>query len=241
LCYFSSISIRVKIIETRFGAKFIQSESFLPVYSASAFTFPSLPVISNEDPEHITFMQWGLIPFWTKNQETALEIREKTLNARAETIFEKSYFRQAAQSKRCLVIADGFFEWRHVNKQTYPYYIRLVDHSPFALAGLWDRWVNKETGEIQFTFSIVTTRANALLEKVHNTKKRMPVILAMEKERTWLDDHLDKDSVQSLLQPYETTQMEAFPVTRLVNKLGLNTTSPEVTNRQTYAELPDLF
>jgi putative SOS response-associated peptidase YedK len=183
MCYFSSISVSFKIIETRFGAKFIQSEAFSPVYSASAFTFPSLPVISNEDIEHITLMQWGLIPFWVKDHENALNIREKTLNSRAETVFDRPAFRHSVQSKRCLVIADGFFEWRHINNQTYPYYIRLVDHTPFAMAGIWDRWHNKETSESLDTFSIITTKANSLLEKIHNTQKRMPVILPRDKER----------------------------------------------------------
>jgi putative SOS response-associated peptidase YedK len=88
VCYFSSISVGFKIIEDRFGARFIQTESFQPVYSASAFTFPSLPVISDDDSQHITFMRWGLIPFWVKNPATAASIREKTLNTRCETIFE---------------------------------------------------------------------------------------------------------------------------------------------------------
>ncbi len=240
MCYFSSISVSFKIIEDRFGAKFVQSESFLPVYSASAFTFPSLPVISNADPERIVLMQWGLIPFWSKDNETAVKIREKTLNSRSETIFEKSAFRHAIQSKRCLVIADGFFEWRHFGKKTYPYYIRLKNHELFAFAGIWDNWKNTDSGEILLTFSIITTRANSLLEKIHNTKKRMPVILPGEKENYWLENNLEKETIQSLLQPYNADEMEAYPVSRTGNKLGFNTTNSEVLESQEYPDLPGL-
>jgi putative SOS response-associated peptidase YedK len=240
MCYFSSISVGFKIIEDRFGAKFVQSESFKPVFSASAFTFPYLPVISGEDPERIVLMQWGLIPFWARDKESALSIREKTLNARAETLSEKPSFRHCVSAKRCLVLADGFFEWRHVNSRTYPYYIRLRNHGPFAFAGIWDSWRHPETQEPIKTFSVITTKANALLEKIHNTKKRMPVILPKDKERVWLEDHLDKDAVQSLLQPYNANEIEAYPVSKLINKLGLNTTNPEVLREQEYPGLPEI-
>jgi putative SOS response-associated peptidase YedK len=237
VCYFSSISVSFKIIEDRFGAKFVQSESFKPVFSASAFTCPDLPVISEEDPEHIVLMQWGLIPFWAKDKKSALSIREKTLNARAETLSEKPSFRHCISAKRCLVLADGFFEWRHINSKTYPYYIRLASHEPFAFAGIWDKWKNPESQESIKTFSIITTKANSLMEKIHNTKKRMPVILPREKERVWLGDQLERDQIQSLLQPYEASGMEAYPVSKIINKLGFNTMNPEVTNRQEYNEL----
>ena len=200
--------------------------------------FPSLPVISNEDPEHIVFMNWGLIPFWVKDYASAIIIRDKTLNARAETILEKTCFKNSIISKRCLVLVDGFFEWRHENRKTYPYYIRLKSHSPFALAGIWDSWINRENGEQVKTFSVITTKANPLLEKIHNTKKRMPVILPREQERIWLHNELERDKIQSLLQPYNPDEMEAYPVSKLVNKLGFNTTNPDVLKQQEYPNLP---
>lgn len=212
MCYFSSISVSFKIIEDRFGVKFIQAESFQPVYSSSAFTFPLLPVIPDNDSEHITLMRWGLIPFWVKNSESATSMREKTLNARCETIFEKPSFRLSVQTKRCLVLADGFFEWRHVNKRTYPYYIGLANHGLFAFAGIWDNWTDPDTKEQVKSFSIITTRANSLLEKIHNTKKRMPAILPRDQEKSWLNHSLGKDSLQAFLQPNNPEKMEAYPV-----------------------------
>jgi hypothetical protein len=128
VCYYSSISIGFKIIEDRFGAKFVQTESFKPVYSACGFNFPSQPVITNEDNQRILSLRWGLIPFWVKNYALAISIRQRMLNARAETIFEKSAFRQTIISKRCLVLANGFFEWRHESKEP-----------PSKLGGIWGR------------------------------------------------------------------------------------------------------
>src|ERR1039458_2640452 len=110
MCYFSSISVGFKILEDRFGARFIETESFKPVYSACGFNFSSLPVITNEENKRILLLRWGLIPFWVKDYASAISIRQRTLNARSETIFEKPAFRQAIISKRCLVLADGFFE-----------------------------------------------------------------------------------------------------------------------------------
>jgi putative SOS response-associated peptidase YedK len=240
VCYFSSISVSFKIIEDRFGVRFIQSESFQPAYSVCGFSFPALPVISTADTEHIVSFYWGLIPFWVKDIETASDIREKTLNARAETLFEKPAFRNSIANKRCLVIANGFFEWRHENKKTYPYYIRLKDQSPFALAGIWDSWTNPQTQEIVKSFSIITTQANSLLSKIHNTQKRMPVILKREIERLWIQANLNQESIQSMLQPYNSVEMEAFPVSKQVRLAGFNTTDPEVRRKQDYPNLSAL-
>jgi len=118
MCYYSSISVGFKIIEDRFGARFIQTESFKPVFSACGFNFPLLPVITNEDNQQVVSYRWGLIPFWVKDYDSAVSIRERTLNARAETIFEKPSFRHSIIAKRCLVLVDGFFEQRHENKKT---------------------------------------------------------------------------------------------------------------------------
>jgi putative SOS response-associated peptidase YedK len=240
MCYFSSISVGFKIIEDRFGVKFIQTESFVPLYSVSAFTFPALPVISCENPDQIVFMKWGLIPFWIKDQAAASAIREKTLNAREDTIFEKPAFRQAIKSKRCLIVADGFFEWRHLGSKTFPYYIRLKTHEPFAFAGIWDNWIDPETRQSVRTFSLITTRANSLLEQVHNTQKRMPVILSLENEKLWVRKDLDQNTIRPMMAPYRSELMEAYPVSRIVNKLGYNTSDQSVVLKQEYPGLPGL-
>ena len=127
MCYFSSISVGFKIIEDRFGARFVQSESFKPVYSASAFTFPALPVITGENPAQIVQMNWGLIPYWIKDSTAALDIRQQTINARAETAASRPTFREALASRRCVVPADGFFEWQRRAGGKQPYWFRRAD------------------------------------------------------------------------------------------------------------------
>jgi putative SOS response-associated peptidase YedK len=241
MCYYSSISVGFKIIETRFGVKFIQSELYQPVYSASAFTFPLMPVITNENPTQVVLMNWGLIPFWVKDDETALRIKKRALNARSETIFDKPMFRQSIISKRCLVLVDGFFEWRHLNNKSYPYYIRLIDHQPFALAGIWDKWQSRDTGIEVGIFSVITTEANELLAQIHNTRERMPVILPNENEKRWIDNNLDKVEIESMLKPYGAENLVAYPVERSIIRLGFNTSYPDVLNKKEYKELPHLI
>lgn len=129
-----------------------------------------MPVISNDEPTVISLFQWGLVPSWMKDGQTAAKIRVKTLNARSETIFEKPAFKNSILTQRCPVLVDEFYEWRHENKKTYPYYVQFKDEKPFALAGLRDGWRNHSDGKYTETFSIVTTMANPLLEKIYNTK-----------------------------------------------------------------------
>jgi len=240
MCYYSSISVGFKIIETRFGVQFIQAESFKPVYSASAFTFPNMPVITSEEPDRVLLFQWGLIPFWVKDHTAALNIRQRAINARAETIFEKPMFRQAILAKRCLVLVNGFFEWRHENKKAYPYYIKLKHAQPFALAGIWDKWRNPDTKEEIRTFSVITTKANSLMAQIHNTRKRMPVILSGDNEKRWLEKGLDKKEIRSMLEPYNSADMQAYPVERSIIKLGFNTTEPSILQETEYSNLTEL-
>jgi len=240
MCYYSSISVGFKIIETRFGVEFVQSEAYEPAYSACAFTFPLMPVITGEEPARVSLLNWGLIPFWVQDEETALRIRQRALNARAETVFDKPVFRQSILSKRCLVLVDGFFEWRHLKGKTYPYYIRLTDHQPFALAGIWDIWRNRDTGVEVKTFSVITTEADSLMAQVHNTRKRMPVILPRADEKRWIAD-LGKEEIGSMLKPYDASEMEAYPVDRSLVRLGLNTTNPAILSEARYDGLPPLI
>jgi putative SOS response-associated peptidase YedK len=151
-------------LEKRFQAKFDRPNLFQPIYHHSGFSAPLHPVIANESLQSIQSFQWGLVPFWTKDEVAAERIRTQTLNAKAETIHQKPSFRVSIMTKRCLVLVDGFYEWREEGKKKYPYYISLVSNDAFALAGIWDRWLNNCTGEMKDTFSIITTRANPLLK-----------------------------------------------------------------------------
>ena len=237
MCYHTSLARTADYLEKRFQAKFEQRNLFEPIYHQSGFSAPLHPVIADESMEFIRFFQWGLVPFWTRDESAAERIRTQTLNARAETIHQKPSFRASIMTKRCLVLVDGFYEWREEGNQKYPYFISLVSNDAFALAGIWDRWLNNRTGEVKYTFSIITTRANPLLERIHNTRKRMPVILRQADERGWLEKDLDETVIDSLLEPYDASRMQAHTVSRLISTKRADTNVPEVMNEFRYEGL----
>lgn len=182
-------------------------------------------------------MSWGLIPSWVQTPAQAAQIRSKTLNARAETVLEKPAFRQAVRRRRCLVPADGFYEWRAFQGKKYPYFIFLKDKSVFSFAGIWEEWVDPETGEVIKTYSILTTEANPLLAKIHNTKKRMPVILPPAEEKAWLSAGAGEAVLRSLLRPFPAELMAAYPVSRLLTARAADRNTPEVQAPYVYPEL----
>lgn len=177
-------------------------------YHVNAFNFPKYPIITTSD--EVEIFNWGLIPFWVKNEEDADEIKRMTLNARADTIFEKPSFREPILKKRCIIPSTGYFEWRHEGAKKIPYFIHLKDEEIFSMAGVYDTWVNKATGTEHSTFSIITTDANPLTDYIHNTKHRMPAILSKEDEEKWLDSNLSKAEIASLLKPYDESLMDAY-------------------------------
>jgi len=169
----------------------------------------NLPVITNTEPGKIVFFRWGLIPSWAKDTK----IGYKMINARAETVTEKPSFRTAFKKRRCLVLADGFYEWKKNKDGNIPYRITLKDDSPFAFAGLWETWHDPEGKELN-SFTIITTDANTMLKKLHN---RMPVILLPEQKEEWLDTDRPIDKTLKLLTPFPGKNMKAYPVSTLVN------------------------
>lgn len=161
-------------------------------------------------PRRLDLLRWGLIPYWAK--EAA--IGNRMINARAESVAEKAAFRWSFKKKRCLVAADGFYEWKKEGKAKQPFLIRRQDGRPFAIAGLWSSWYSPEkTGPLE-TFTILTTDANDLLRPLHD---RMPVILEPESFDLWLDPKVeDEAKLKPLLLPHTVDGYEAFPVSRAV-------------------------
>lgn len=197
MCFNISVSKEKKTLEQRFQATFEPNFEFEPNYFLTAFTKPFVPVITNEKRYQVQLFKWGLIPHWVKTMDQARDISTKTFNARVETAKEKPSFRDAMSSKHCLVLVDGFFEWKTEKERKVPHYIYLRDNKPFAFAGLWNEWVNKETGEIQNTFTILTQDANPFMASIHNTKKRQPIILSEELEDAWLSAGSDSQSFEA--------------------------------------------
>jgi len=209
-------------------------------YHTGAFDNPKLPVITSEKPGQISLYNWGLIPFWVKDEKTANDIRERTANARGETIYEKPSFRTSAKNKHCLVIADGFFEWRYYSGKNYPYYIKLKNREAFSIAGLWDCWENKTTGDLVYTYTIITTEANPLMAKIHNKKKRMPVILSKEDEDRWISNTIDRSESLSILRPFDESEMEAYTISKLITAKDQNPNVPQIIEPFQYTDLEPL-
>jgi len=239
MCYNYSLALyrNQQEFEKVFEATFLENDSFDRTYYVNSFSLPQMPVITNTDPDHFQFFYWGLIPFWVKNTNQAEKIRTQTMNARAETLFEKPSFRNSIKNKRCLIPADGFYEWRYILGKNYPYYIHLKDSKLFSFAGLWDDWNNTETGEKFYTYSIITCEPNNLLRKIHNKKKRMPVILPQKKQRNWINNSLTQDEIKSFLVPFPDEYMEAYTISRLITSKTQERNVPEVIKPYTYPEL----
>lgn len=183
MCFYYQQSKSAQELQNRFNAKFENANQYSPS-NYNGFQFPKTPVIANTETNKIQLYHWGLIPSWAKDYS----IRKNTLNARIETINEKPAFRNYVNN-RCLVLVDGFYEWQWLDekgKNKQKYLITLPDNEAFAFAGLWSDWMDKTTGEIIKTYTILTTVANELMSRIHNKEKRMPMILTKENEYDWL-------------------------------------------------------
>jgi putative SOS response-associated peptidase YedK len=188
-------------------------EKFAPRFNIA----PSQPVLAipNDDKYTADFFVWGLIPMWAKDPA----IGNRLINARGETLAEKPSFRGSYRHKRCLILADGFYEWKSYpgRKAKTPFYIHMQDRKPFALAGLWDHWESPDGSSIQ-TCTIITTAPNELMESIHD---RMPVILHPRDYARWLNPAPQTpENLQPLIKPFPAEEMTAYAVSPLVNKVA---------------------
>lgn len=204
----------ITIIEDEFDIYEVQW-AFEPSYNIA----PSQDVacvIGNGGNRLVKF-RWGLVPFWAEDPS----IGYKMINARAETVAQKRSFARAFKKQRCLVVADGFYEWRKLadGKRKMPMYVHLHEDRPFGFAGLYENWKSKE-GTILQTCTIITTPPNELMSSIHN---RMPAIIAPEMRQIWLDSEVqDVDRLMPLLAPYDSGKMEAYEVSKKVNSPTYN-------------------
>jgi putative SOS response-associated peptidase YedK len=244
MCFYYALSHKAQSLKNRYQLKLdlefdpVPDFPGEPRFYVSGFDYPKMPVILGESPPILRVLQWGLVPFWAKTPEEAREIRAHTLNARSDSIFIKPSFKNAIKRRRCLVPADGFYEWRLYQGKKYPYFIYQKDREIFSFAGIWDEWTDRSTGEALRTFSILTTEANALLTKIHNTKKRMPVILPKSQEWKWLEPDLSETEVRALTQPLKANLLEAHTVGKLITSRTANRNTPEAQQLLEYPELP---
>ncbi|ELZ34521.1 hypothetical protein C474_02411 [Halogeometricum pallidum JCM 14848] len=221
MCGRYSLFTPAEELEARFGAEFEAPPE--PRYNCAPGQ--ELPVVTDDDPDAFRSLTWGLVPSWADDRS----VGNNLINARAETVREKPSFREAFERRRCLVPADGFYEWVQAEGGKRPYRVAFEDDRPFAMAGLWERWKPTQTqtglgdfaegsagadaeAEVLETFTVVTAEPNDLVSELHD---RMSVILAPEEEETWLRG--DAEEAASLLDTFPDAEMRAYPVSTRVN------------------------
>jgi len=226
MCYdIRYLTYKQEVYSKRFERKFKNPESAqakIKFYHALGYDHPDVPVITNYASDYIDFFQWGLIPPWVRDPRKAVTLQNQTLNARGEELSDKASFKGALKSgNRCLILVDGFYEHHHKNSKIFPYYISLKNGEPFALGGLWSHW-KSVPGHERNTCTIITTSGNSLLAGIHNNPKlegpRMPFIVSKNLESSWLKESLPPEEAMEMIKPYESEELDAFPVRRLRGK-----------------------
>lgn len=205
MCGRTSLSVPVDVLTRRFNAQPRSGVEIHPRYNIAPGE--DLVAVQNDAPAEFDMLEWGFIPEWADDPDDV----PTPINARSETAAEKPMFREAFEERRCLIPADGFYEWAGSRGSKQPYRIERVDRAPYAYAGLWETWTPPE-GAPRVTCTILTTEANAVVDDIHD---RMPVILEREEEATWLNGGVDE--LQSLCDPYPAAELRAYPVSKRVN------------------------
>lgn len=211
-------------------------------FHASGFDHPEVVCITNDEVLKLEKMRWGLVPGWIKTPADASRIRNQTLIARAETIFEKPSFRDAAQNRRCLLPLGGFFEHYHKAKKTFPHHIVRKDGDVLIVAAVWENGINPETNQLEKTFAIVTTEANAMMKEIHNNPKaegpRMPVVLDAIGQRIWLDTTSDETALARVFRPAKDDLLVSHTVRPLRGSRAVGN-QPEAIEPFRYPELDE--
>lgn len=210
-------------------------------YHENGFDYLPMPVVTAGAPEQFKLFRWGLIPHFMTSKEKAFALRTSTLNCVSEEMYDKPSFKDAVRNhQRCLIPVSGFYEWRWMDdkgKEKIPYYIQAREQSLVSMAGIYSRWKDTETGLYYYSYAVLTTRANSLMETVHNSKKRMPVIIPRHHERDWLNRNLTKDDVLDLCQPVDSDFMKVHTIPKLISKKGVDTNVETINQVQDYGDL----
>lgn len=234
MCFSVNVNLVKEELENRYGATLIDPDKYRPSYYYHAFGLPEMPAICSGSPLQIKLLKWGLIPSWTRTIADANVIRFKTFNARAESIDTKPSFSSSFKTRRCTIPVKGFFEWQHAGKEKIPWYICHAGDEIISFAGLYDEWIENNTGEVFNTFTIITTSANDMMAEIHNSARRMPAILDNKTESLWLDLSVSLTDAMNLLKPSPSEILKAYTIGPLVNDRNANRNTPEVISQYIY-------
>jgi putative SOS response-associated peptidase YedK len=228
MCFSVNVNLVKEELENRYGATLIDPDKYRPSYYYHAFSLPELPAVCSGIPNRIRLLKWGLIPSWIRSIDDANAIRYKTFNARSESLDKKPSFSSSIRSKRCIIPLKGFFEWQHIGKEKIPWYIYHSENEILSIAGLYDEWTENSTGEL------FSTEANGLMAEIHNSARRMPVILDKTAETIWIDLSTSALDALSLLKPCQDEVLSAYTIGPLVNDKKSNRNSPDVIRAYDY-------
>lgn len=239
MCFYYAIT--KKSINALVKGKIIRNDQlslFDEKYIVNGFDHPFMPVITDANPEDISFLKWGFLPSSVDTEEQAKDFlgRYNTLNAKSEELISSRLYEESYYNRRCLVLCSGFFEWRKVKKEKVPYYISLKDDEMFVFAGIWNETVDLK-GQKTRTFSVLTIEANELMATVHNTKKRMPLILSPDDAHKWLQKGLDKETLSSLLKPIPSDKLKAHTIKKFLPAQAKNLNSSDIIAYYNYPEI----
>ena len=233
MCYSTALRKQREKIEQRIlsqiPAKFSKESTYKPYYHLNGFTHDNLQIITMDKPKQIVDAEWGLIPSWSAHNPEGFRKKSNTLNARSESIFEKASYKESAESKRCLILADGFFEPHHENGQAIPYFCyqpskEFPEGDLFLFAGLYN-----ELDDNNLTTTILTTEANPFFMEVHNKGKRMPLILDSNYFEDWLDEGMSNQQLNEIMVTgIDKKEFKAHPVSRDFYKKGIDTNKPYI-------------
>lgn len=234
MCYHKAQTKGIDQLAEYYSASYneVMKEVYGPQFHENGFDFKETPIVTTGKPNELQLFHWGLVPFWVKDEASGMKLRIQTLNCISEEMYDKPSFKDAAkEGKRCLIPCTGFYEWKWLDekgKTKIPHYIGLKDQELFSVAGLYSRWKNRETDQYYYSYTVLTTHANPLMAEIHNSKKRMPVIIPREYEKDWLNPNLTKEDVLALCTPLDDSRMKAHTVSKLITTKGADTNVAEV-------------
>ncbi|CAZ98733.1 SOS response-associated peptidase [Zobellia galactanivorans] len=233
MCYSTTLRKQREEIERNTRRQFAIPLEYTPYYRANGFAHPNLYIVKMDEPDMIYPAMWGLIPDFGKKDIQAFQKKYNTLNAKSETVLTSNTYKNSAENYRCLILADGFHEPHRFNNASYPYFCHYDDDSLFCFAGLYT-----ELDDDFFSCSILTMPANEQFSKIHNQKKRQPLILDESFETDWLRPDLTSNGITELMKVgFTTKEIEAYPVTRDIYKRGFDADNLQSITKIDYPEL----